>query len=804
MDAPLKDYEKEHIKILRDTSSECTLFLKSNGEFPLEKPCKVLLAGPGARETLKGGMGSGGVESRFFVTCEQGLENSGFEIVSKKWLDEYPKYKHQTYKSFVENQKKLADEVKAFPFVFSFGAVQPEEEYDISLDYEADIAIYVLSRNSGEGSDRHLIKGDALLTDSEIRDILKLNQRFKKFLLVLNVCGVVELSPVNEVSNILLLSQLGVVTGDILSDIILGKSNPSGKLSTTWASIKDYKFINEFGKLDDIRYKEGVYVGYRYFNSANVKPLYPFGFGKSYTDFKIEKISFNNNKDEIKITTKIRNIGKYPGKEVIQIYLSPPQTNKDKPYQSLVAFKKTKELKPEEEEELILNFKLSFSARYDEEKAQYILDNGNYIIRVGNSSDCTNIFGVINLQEDIITEKLKNIGGKTDFEDLKLSINYNDDLSNIEVIKLSKEDFNLYTHEYNNYSIKINEKIEKLSDDDLVNLCIGNYQKEGENLKQTIVGEAGETTLHVKEIEKSIVMADGPAGLRITRIYGVDGKGTFRINKNSGFEWKKDYMSKEEFSKLDEAENNTNRKGEIHYQYTTAIPIGTALAQSFNLELVKAYGDLVGKEMDIFNIHLWLAPGLNIHRNILCGRNFEYYSEDPFLSGKMASAITLGIQKHKNRGTTIKHFACNNQEYQRKNSNSMVSERALREIYLKGFKIAIEDSNPIALMTSYNLLNGVHTSERKDLIIDILRSEWKYNGLIMTDWFRSGELEYQISKHPAQNSTNNLISRNNLQMGGRIINYNEVSKSLLEQKIKRKDLLENASIIYTFIEKLNQ
>ena len=335
-------------------------------------------------------------------------------------------------------------------------------------------------------------------------------------------------------------------------------------------------------------------------------------------------------------------------------------------------------------------------------------------------------------------------------------------------------------------------------------MCIGNYQKEGENLKQTIVGEAGETTLHVKEIEKSIVMADGPAGLRITRIYGVDEKGTFRINKNSGFEWKKDYMSKEEFSKLDEAENNTNRKGEIHYQYTTAIPIGTALAQSFNLELVKTYGDLVGKEMDIFNIHLWLAPGLNIHRNILCGRNFEYYSEDPFLSGKMASAITLGIQKHKNRGTTIKHFACNNQEYQRKNSNSMVSERALREIYLKGFKIAIEDSNPIALMTSYNLLNGVHTSERKDLIIDILRSEWKYNGLIMTDWFRSGELEYRISKHPAQNSTNNLISRNNLQMGGRIINYNEVSKSLLEQKIKRKDLLENASIIYTFIEKLNQ
>ena len=208
--------------------------------------------------------------------------------------------------------------------------------------------------------------------------------------------------------------------------------------------------------------------------------------------------------------------------------------------------------------------------------------------------------------------------------------------------------------------------------------------------------------------------------------------------------------------------------------------------------------------MVIFNIHLWLAPGLNIHKNILCGRNFEYFSEDPYLSGKMAAAITLGVRKHKNRGTTIKHFACNNQEFQRKNSNSIISERALREIYLKGFKIAIEESNPFALMTSYNLVNGIHSSERKDLIIDLLRCEWKYNGLIMTDWFRSGEMEYKISKHPAQSSTNNIISRNNLQMGGRIINYNDISKSLKENKISRKDLLENASIVYAAIEKLNQ
>ena len=227
------------------------------------------------------------------------------------------------------------------------------------------------------------------------------------------------------------------MTGDILADIILGKANPSGKLSTSWASIKDYKFINDFAQLDDVRYKEGIYVGYRYFNSANIKPLYPFGFGKSYTDFEIKKISLNNNKDEIIINVKIKNIGKFVGKEVVQIYISPPQTNKDKPYQSLVAFKKTKLLNPKEEDELTLNFILKNSARFDEEKASYILDNGNYIIRVGNSSDKTNILGVINLSEDIITEKLKNIGGKSDFEDLKLLIEYKDDLTKIETIKLT-------------------------------------------------------------------------------------------------------------------------------------------------------------------------------------------------------------------------------------------------------------------------------------------------------------------------------------------------------------------------------
>ena len=216
----------------------------------------------------------------------------------------------------------------------------PEVEYNLKIEEneKADIAIYVFARNSGEGLDRRPIKGAVLLTNTEIKDILYLNNKYKKFILVLNVGGVVDLSPVKKVSNILLLSQLGVVTGDILADIILGKANPSGKLTTTWASFNDYKFINEFGNLDDTNYKEGVYVGYRYFNSAKVKPLYPFGFGKSYTEFNIKKIYLKNIKDEIIIKVEVKNIGNFIGKEVVQIYISPSQENEDKPYQSLVSF----------------------------------------------------------------------------------------------------------------------------------------------------------------------------------------------------------------------------------------------------------------------------------------------------------------------------------------------------------------------------------------------------------------------------------------------------------------------------------
>ena len=805
-DIPLQDYEIKHIEVMRNNSAECTLFLKKDSSFPLKSPGKVVLIGAGARGTTKGGTGSGDVESRYFTTCEEGLEKAGFEIVSKDWLDKFPAFKQARHKDFVEYIYRIAEKYASNAGHISFGAVEPEREYDLPLEFDdAEAAFYVIGRNSGEGEDRRLVKGDIYLTNSEIRDILYLNEHYEKFMLVLNVPGVVDLSPVKDVKNILYLSQLGVVTGDIFADIVLGKVNPSGKLATTWAAVKDYRYIEEFGGIDNTRYLEGVYVGYRFFDSAKVKPLFPFGYGLSYTDFKIDCLGIKNNKDVFTVRVSVTNTGKYNGKEVVQIYLSPSQKNRDKPYQSLVAFQKTPLLKPEESAELNITFRLSDSARYDEETAQYILDSGSYIIRLGKSSNSTHKVAYINLPEDVVTEVLKNVGGKPDFKDFKPKIKYDDDLTDLEEIVLEKKDFTKKRVDYNNYRISFNQKLMKFSDAELARMCVCDFTNTGEEKHPVhLQGEAGETVLALDKVENYLVLADGPAGLRIIKKYGIDEKGVYRLCENQMSMRNKDYLSEEEWKKVDTLENNLDRNGTVYYQYATAIPTATALAQSFNEKFLEIVGDVVGNEMDMFEVNLWLAPGLNIHRNIQNGRNFEYFSEDPLVSGKMAAAITRGVQKHKKRATTIKHFACNGQENVRFNSNSILSERALREIYLKGFKIAIEEGQPFTLMTSYNLINGKHSSQRRDLLIDVIRIEWEYNGLIMSDWYTSNEVKIGIANHPNQHAVPNIIGGNNLQMGGGKNDYDLIMKSVQEGKMNTFNLLECASKVYDIIELLNQ
>ena len=302
-------------------------------------------------------------------------------------------------------------------------------------------------------------------------------------------------------------------------------------------------------------------------------------------------------------------------------------------------------------------------------------------------------------------------------------------------------------------------------------------------------------------------MADGPAGLRLTRVYNIDSKGYFhRLSKNNLIASSYTYYLKQKNISLSyqKIKKDFSKYPNVVYQNATTLPIATALAQTFNIDLLGKYGNIIGKEMEIFDIQLWLAPAMNIHRNILCGRNFEYFSEDPLVTGKIAAAIIKGVQSHKNTGATIKHFAANNQENKRMLSNSKISERALREIYLKGFQIAIEKSHPYAIMTSYNLLNGLHTSENKKLLVNVLRNEWNFKGLIMTDWSVSSKPNANISRNAPQNVFNIIKGRNNLMMPGSRKEYNILMKKLNKNLLTRNDLLICASKVYKTIELLNK
>ncbi|MCQ2500955.1 MAG: glycoside hydrolase family 3 C-terminal domain-containing protein, partial [Lachnospiraceae bacterium] len=413
----MQEYEKKHLKKVLKTAAECTVLLRKNGQFPLEGPAKIDAFGSGMRYTVKGGTGSGEVNSRFTRTIEKGLEKSGFEITSKEWLDAYDVVRSQAKKDFAKQLKKEAKAKKEVVFMYAMGKTMKEPNHELPLEKHADVAIYVLSRNSGEGSDHEPVEGDVKLAESEVRDILALDSMYEKFMLVLNVGGVVDLSPVKDVGNILLLSQLGVDCGRVLAEILTGKQNPSGKLTTTWSAWEDYCSEGTFGDWNETRYKEGIYVGYRYFDKIGRKALFPFGYGLSYTEFEIQTEDVSVDADSITIKTKVKNIGSRPGKEVIQVYVSMPAFSCGKPYQDLVAYKKTALLKPGQEETLELAFTLSDFASYNEDTACYILEKGDFIIRTGNSSVNTEIVAVVNLDETAVTRQVKNCLGKPDFVD---------------------------------------------------------------------------------------------------------------------------------------------------------------------------------------------------------------------------------------------------------------------------------------------------------------------------------------------------------------------------------------------------
>ncbi|WP_277935185.1 beta-glucosidase [Parablautia muri] len=836
-------FEKEHIAAARLLAPECMVLLKNDGTLPLKGTGKLALYGSGARNTIKGGTGSGDVNVRHFVTVEEGLKNAGFELTTKSWLDAYDQVRNEAKKAFYGGIRKEAEAAGVTGeriMFFAMGKACPEPEYEIALAGEGDTAVYVLARNSGEGADRTPTAGDINLTETEIRDILALNEKYEKFVLVLNVGGMIDLKPVEAVKTVLILGQLGSATGDALADVLLGKAYPSGKLTMTWAPIKDYASTEGFGDPNDTYYKEGIYVGYRYFDTIGYVPTYPFGYGIGYTTFSVEPKEMTADADKVSVSATVTNTGALPGKEVVQVYYSAPAGKLDKPYQELAGYAKTKELAPGESQEVTVTFDTKSMASYCTKCASYVMEAGTYYVRVGNSSRNTHIAGAVALDESKAIEKVKNICGESGFEDLKPEgnpITYDgeaEEKAKAKVIQIKAADLTVKEISYQEMPTEIpagptvkweevvsgdrsvDEFVAGLTDEQLAYLCIGAYKESDDfmevigNASKGVAGAAGETTRKLEDLgTPALVMADGPAGLRLAQAYRVVDGAAKALSSSLDADFMSFVLTPEELQAMAAKApqpGEEEKAAPVYYQYCVAIPIGTGIAQSWNDELAKKCGDLVGEEMEMFGTHLWLAPAMNIYRSPLCGRNFEYYSEDPCLSGCIAADITDGVQVHEGCATTIKHYACNNQETNRYFSNSNVGERALREIYLKGFEICIKKSQPHFIMTSYNLINGEHACSTKDIQTFTLRDEWGFKGVVMTDWLVTGGMGAKGDKWPCASCAGNVKAGNDITMPGIPSDKADIMKALTDAShpyaLSRAELQLSAKRVLGMIKKL--
>jgi len=814
-DEKITERETKNALKAKKIACECMVLLKNEQQaLPLKKNIKIALFGNGARNTIKGGTGSGDVNTRSFTNIENGLKNAGFEITSKNWLDKNEKYRNDLKAEYL---RKVDEEAKATgknPIYIVFD--NPFKEPDIIEINEEELkaaacetAIFVISRNSGEGADRKNVKGDYQLTENELKNLKILSDNFKKVVVVLNVGGIVQIKDIVElkgISSILLMSQLGNLGGDALAEVLCGEASPSGRLSDTWAlDYMDYSTSENFsfnnGNVDDDYYNEGIYIGYRYFDSFDKKVLFPFGYGLTYTKFSQTVTSVAQENNKLKIKVEVCNEGKtYSGKDVVQVYISAPDGKLKKPYQELKGFVKTEKLEPGQKETVEIEIALETLASYFAASSSWMIENGNYLVRVGENAKDTKVAATLIFDKDFVTEKCRNVLPlDCALEEIKAPAKPEQTKEGI-IIKIDESKLCTKINEYQNAraemktaiketltlddvknkKCKLEDLISQLSIEEMATLCVGVFNNNREksvvgSASACVPGAAGETPDLLQDSRKikKLILADGPAGLRLTPHFKTDKEG----NRLPGGDIFGDSVHPFE---------NVPEGAIDYYQYCTAIPIGWALAQSWDCSLVEEIGEMIGSEMQLFGVDLWLAPAQNIHKNPLCGRNFEYYSEDPLLTGKISAAITRGVQKNKGCGTTIKHFTANSQEENRYFVNAHISERTLREIYLKGFEIAVKESQPLSVMTSYNLLNGTHTANQYDLCQSLLRDEWDFDGVVMTDWFTSQDIPGMTGKYkpkyPISASTGCIFAGNDLQMPGCQKNIDDIVDSVRNDK----------------------
>lgn len=737
----LSEREKRHSALARRAAAEGIVLLKNEGMLPLKTSDPIALFGSGAGKTVKGGIGSGDVNNRNSISVYRGIKEAGAVVTNEDWIQDYDK----RYKEAREEWKeKILEDVRHVQNPFDAYAANPFSLPDGRRIQETDLkgaaaAVYVISRISGEGKDRRIEKGDYYLSSREREDILYLDRFHIPLILILNSGGPVELTDIlQETENIravLNISQPGQEGGHAVADILFGRAVPEGKLTATWVrQYEDYPFSDTYsylnGDLEKEEYREGIYVGYRYFDSFGVKPLFSFGYGLSYTSFGLAFRVLQTEKSSVQARVAVTNTGQsYAGREVVQVYVSFPQGRIEKESRRLAGFAKTDRLMPGESREVVVEIRQKQLAVFSEERQAWIVEAGTYGIWVGNSLDSAVLSAYLTVPREVVLERTHRIcPRKEPFEEL-----CRDSFGNSESRAEEEKKKTIPVYEFVPCSQPeiqyVSPAEEQYSVEELIPLLYGNITAGASTLGSAgirVPGSAGETTesLEGKYDIRSLIMADGPAGLRLRQSYQVD-RETDSVHSAG-------VLGSLENGFLESEEIYEN--ADTYYQYCTAFPVGTALAQTWDTDLLCEFGRAVAEEMREFHIDLWLAPGMNIQRNPLCGRNFEYFSEDPLLTGVLASAVTRGVQEQTGCGVTVKHFACNNQEDNRMGVDSCVSERALREIYLRGFEIAVKESTPAAIMSSYNLINGVHAANSYDLCTVVARKEWGFEGVIMSDW----------------------------------------------------------------------
>ena len=690
--------DEKTVSLCRRVGAEGVVMLKNEkNTLPLTAENTVSVFGRVQNDWFYVGYGSGGdVKAPYKVSLMQGLKNCAVNVndelagIYRSWCAENP-----VDDGFWGHWPMCYDEMPV------------DSALALAAAKKSDTAVVVIGRAAGEDRENKLEAGSYYLTESEKAMLSAVTSAFDKVAVLLNCGNIIDMSELDaygdKITAILYVWQAGMESGNAVADVLSGRCSPSGKLTDTVAkSYEDYPSAKDFGNRDFNCYTEDIYVGYRGFETFNKdRVLYPFGFGLGYTQFEICNVNCTVNAGEICITADVKNTGKYSGKEVLQVYVEAPEGRLGKPSRALVAFAKTREIASGESETVKLSFAVSAMASYDDEKEYaYILEKGIYSVYLGTDvRSATKCFEYVQAQDEITERlaqsaapvksfrRLKNLGGAK-YEDVPLA-KYS--LKDIILENLPEEitptgDKGYKLGDVKSGKVSMDKFIAQLSYDELEALSRGDYVMNSPLGAQGNAGAFGGVleSLRSKGIP-AVTTTDGPSGIRLS----------------AG---------------------------------ASLLPVATELGCTWNPALVQELYAQTGHEMNKAGSHVLLAPGMNIHRNPLCGRNFEYFSEDPLLTGIMASAVVKGVQSA-GASACPTHFACTNQEVNRTRNDSVLSERALREIYLKGFEICVKTASPQNIMTSYNKINGVWGHYNYELCERILRGEWGYTGCIMTDWW---------------------------------------------------------------------